>query len=137
MRRLFGYTLAILILGALYLGWVYHSRKTAEQKLIERLQSQAPVQNEKVVDAYGGAELTILSFYASPGAVRRGEAADLCYSVSNAVTVQLEPPVADVWPSLSRCVKVRPDKDTEYVFTARAGDGRDKSVRLTLKVLAE
>ncbi len=131
--------LGIFIFGAaLYLGWTWHARSSARRQLAERLEGRSPeAQNRKIVDAYGGAELTILSFYGMPGVIRPGEGAELCYGVSNASRVRIEPPVEHVWPSLGRCVKVAPERDTEYTLIVEDAAGRSRTARLTIQVRGE
>jgi len=86
------------------------------------------------VETLGGNKFDILNFYASPGKIRRGESAQLCYGVSNAKTVRLDPPAGDVWPSYSRCFDVTPSKDTTYTLTADDGQGNTKTASLTIEV---
>jgi hypothetical protein len=73
-------------------------------------------------------------FYANPGAIRRGESAQLCYGVANAKAVKLEPQSNPVWPSLSRCVEVAPAKTTIYTLTIEDAAGNTKSQTLEVKV---
>jgi len=82
----------------------------------------------------GGNQFAILNFYASPGEIRRGETAQLCYGVSNAKTVRIEPQTSAVWPSYSRCVDVAPKKDTTYTLTAEDAAGHIKTATVTVKV---
>lgn len=76
----------------------------------------------------------ITQFYATLTTVPRGETALLCYGVENAATVRLEPAVDQVWPSLSRCLEVRPNETTRYTLTAlnRAGLSASQTVTLTV-----
>ena len=70
-----------------------------------------------------------------PPLIRRGETAQLCYGVSNAKTVRIEPrPACGVWPSLARCVEVAPTKDTAYSLTAEDGKGNTKTATVEVKV---
>jgi hypothetical protein len=82
----------------------------------------------------GGRELGIQSFYGSPGVVKRGETAQLCYGVANAKTVTLEPQSEPVWPSYSRCVDVKPTKTTTYTLTAQDANGHSVTQSLEIKV---
>jgi hypothetical protein len=91
-------------------------------------------QDRAVVEAYGGGRFNILGFYVTPAIVLKGQKAQLCYSVINAESVRIEPPVENVWPSLSRCVDVKPDKDTVYQLIAEDAQGNRKTARLTVKV---
>lgn len=66
----------------------------------------------------------ITQFYASPTVIPKGTAGSLCYGVENATKVALSPAVDEVWPSPSRCVQIRPDKETRYTLTATGADGK-------------
>lgn len=50
----------------------------------------------------------------------------LCYGVENAAKVTLTPAVDEVWPSPSRCVQIRPDKEARYTLTATGADGKSE-----------
>jgi hypothetical protein len=80
-----------------------------------------------------GDQLKILDFYGTPS-ITRGASALLCYSVVNAKSVRLDPPVEDVWPSLSRCFNVSPAKTTRYAFTAESANGETASRSFEVKV---
>jgi hypothetical protein len=89
----------------------------------------------KSFEVLGGADFKIVSFYAMPGTIHRGDSVDMCYGVSNAKSVKLDPPdVASMFPSLNRCVKVSPKKTTTYMFTADDGKGNTKTAQLTIEV---
>ena len=83
---------------------------------------------------FGGKELAIQDFYASPGEIRRGETVQLCYGVANAKTVKLEPQPNPVWPSYSRCVDVTPTKSTTYTLTITDAAGNTRTQSLEVKV---
>ena len=89
---------------------------------------------EKTVEVLGGTEFKIISFYAMPGIIRRGDTVHMCYGVSNAKSVTVDPPVGNVWPSVNRCMEVTPKKTTTYTFTADDGKGNTKTAQLTLEV---
>ena len=86
------------------------------------------------VEQLGGSEFKILNFYATPPVVHAGETVQLCYGVSNAKTVKLEPQTNPVWPSVSHCVDVTPKKTTEYTLTIEDGSGNSKTSALTVQV---
>jgi hypothetical protein len=118
----------------IYLGWVFHSRWRNNQALIQRLKAPVEARDRAFVEAYGGG-IKIMSFYAVPSTIRRGETAQLCYSVANAESVRIEPPpVEGIWPSLSRCVAVAPQTDTAYRFIAKDAQGNTKTADLTVTV---
>ncbi|MFN7993617.1 MAG: hypothetical protein U0Q18_08455 [Bryobacteraceae bacterium] len=84
---------------------------------------------ERVADQ---ASVKITQFYATRPRLSRGEKSDLCYGVENAKSVRVSPAVADVWPTISRCVEVAPSATTIYTLTAEDGQGR--SATQTAKV---
>ena len=86
------------------------------------------------LEKFGGKELAIQSFYASPGAIRKGESTQLCYGVANAKTVRLEPQPNAVWPSYARCVTVSPTKNTIYTLTISDASGNSKTQSLQVTV---
>ena len=86
------------------------------------------------VKQLGGKDFAILTFYANPPGIHLGGAAQLCYGVSNAKTVKLEPQENAVWPSPSRCVDVTPRKTTTYTLTIEDGAGHSKTQSLIVKV---
>lgn len=133
-RTLLPYSSAALIVAALYAGWTLWSRHDANAQA-EQAQKEAEArQAEAVIHQLGDGALKILSFYASPGVVRAGEKALVCYGVSNAKEVKIQPPLDNVGPSLSRCLEVHPRKDTEYTLTARDAAGHEAHQSFTLQV---
>jgi hypothetical protein len=101
-----------VLLALLYSGWVIWHRNQS----IERPKPLAGS------DPYGSV-LKIQAFNAESGVLARGEKTLLCYGVVYATSVKIDPPVGDVWPSLSRCIEIAPTKTTHYVLTA--GDGKN------------
>jgi len=120
-----------LIVAGLYVGWVFLSRWQANQALEQKAASERRSQDRQTFEAMGGDRFEILG-YADPASIRAGETAELCYSVSNAKSVKLDPPAEPVWPAFSRCVHVSPRKTTTYTFTAEDASGQTKSA--TVKV---
>jgi len=109
----------ILIAVGLRLGWTYLERSRPEPLPVERLQG--------IPAALNTTELKILNFYIPAASAVRGEETLLCYGVLNAVSVKLTPPLADVRPSLARCVYVTLNKATELTLTATGKDGLEAS----------
>lgn len=62
-------------------------------------------------------------FYLNPSVLRDGMPSQLCYGVVDATEVKLDPPVDRVWPSISRCIEVKPARSTVYTLTALNQDG--------------
>jgi hypothetical protein len=76
----------------------------------------------------------ILAFYPRDAVVTEGGITLLCYGVSNAKSVRVEPPVDGVSPSLTRCVEIRPRGETHYTLTAVGSDGQTVSETATVRI---
>jgi hypothetical protein len=129
--------LAAIVIG--YTAFVFWSRWQENQDIAakEKAAQAAKDRDEsaKSFEVLGGADFKIISFYAMPGTIHRGDDVDMCYGVSNAKSVKLDPPdVANMFPSLDRCVKVAPKKTTTYTFTADDGKGDSRTAQLTIEV---
>ena len=132
------YSSIALGIALLMVVWILYSR-WEENRLIERKAREEKSQNQAesdriTLEQLGGKELAIQNFYATPGAIRRGETVQLCYGVANAKTVKLEPQTNPVWPSYARCVDVAPTKDTTYTLTIADAAGNTKTQTLDVKV---
>ena len=123
-----------LIVAGFYVGWVFLTRWQTNQALEEKVATERRSQDRQTFEMMGGNRFDILRFYADPGSIRRGETAELCYSVSNAKSVKLDPPSEPVWPAFSRCVHVSPRKTTTYTFTAEDAAGQTKSATVKVEV---
>ncbi|HEX4076348.1 MAG TPA: hypothetical protein VHX49_13180 [Candidatus Acidoferrales bacterium] len=134
IRAYIAISVAVLVLAASYVGWVFWSRANQDKVLEQRAAEQRREQDAQAVESMGGNRFQILAFYANPGVVSRGDSADLCYSVSNAKSVTLEPQSSPVWPSYERCVSVNPHKTTTYTLTATDASGHTKSATITVEV---
>ena len=73
-------------------------------------------------------------FYATPAVIRRGESAQICYDVVNAKSVSLDPPVAEVWPSHTRCFGVSPKRTTTYTLTVTDAKGKTATNKVQVQV---
>lgn len=133
------YTWAALAIAALVVAWILFSRWEENRRIENRAKEvQTQKQHEQdraAIEQFGGNELAIQNFYATPGAIRRGETAQLCYGVANAKTVKLEPQANPVWPSYSRCVDVTPLQSTTYTLTIAdaAGHTRTETLEVTVR----
>jgi hypothetical protein len=134
----FLYSWAALAIVALVVVWILFSRwqenRSIENRANEEKFQKQQEQDRAALGQFGGKELAIQSFYATPGAIRRGETAQLCYGVANAKTVKLEPQSNPVWPSYSRCVDVTPAKSTIYTLTIADAAGNTRTQTLEVKV---
>jgi hypothetical protein len=114
----------------IYTGSVMWMRRSENRDIEKKSVETEAEADRKIVEKYGNGELKLLSFYANPGIVRKGSTGLLCYGVANASSLQIEPNVEPVRPSLSRCVNVKPTTDTTYTLTAK----NDKGSTLTQTV---
>jgi hypothetical protein len=125
--------IAATAVGLIFLGWVLYARGSSTPT-IEAARPATVQRNAETVAFYGNGQLKVLSFYANPAEVKRGGRSLVCYGVSNAASVQIEPPVGEVWPSTSRCVEVTAAKDTDYKLTARDSSGHEETRTLAVHV---
>jgi hypothetical protein len=123
---------ALVVVSILFSRW-QENRNIETRAKQERTQKQLE-QDRIALEQFGGKELAIQSFYASPGTIRRGETVQLCYGVANAKTVKLEPQSNPVWPSYSRCVDATPTKSITYTLTIADAAGNTKSQTVDVKV---
>ena len=128
----------VLSLAMCYVAWVFFSRWQLNRSIADKAEKAAAAkrtQDEQTFQAMGGNSFEILAFYANPPAISHGDSASLCYSVSNAKSVTLEPPSnVRVWPSYERCVTVAPSETTTYTLTATDAAGHTKSAQATIEV---
>lgn len=140
VRRVFKYSWLGLAIVALGIACIFYVRWQTNRDIDARAAQKAAAEQRKnaarSVELMGGSKFDILNFYAAPGALRRGDSFQLCYGVSNAASVKLDPPVGSVWPSLSRCLSVTPKKTTTYTLTAADSAGHTKTASLTVTVLS-
>ena len=125
---------AFLFVG-LYIGWVFYSRWAANQAIAQKAAEKARAQDQKTFDLMGGDRFEILVYAANPPVIRAGEKSSLCYSVSNAKEVKIEPKTEEpVWPAYNRCVHVSPRKSTTYTLTIDDGAGHTKTAAVDVNV---
>lgn len=111
-------TIALIVVG-LRLGWVYLERSGHPPSPPRALPGIPAELNTS--------ELKIFNFYVPAAAAVRGEQTLLCYGVLNAASVKLTPPLAEISPSLARCVYITLNKTTELTLTATSKDGLEAS----------
>ena len=134
IRTVLKFTWVLIAVAAIYPGWILLERWDQNRRVQREAEQQRLEADRRTVEALGGDRFEILHFYATPGIVRRGEEAQLCYGVSNAKTVRLDPPAGAVWPSFGRCLYVKPEKGTTYTLTITHANGQTKSESLVIQV---
>jgi hypothetical protein len=130
---------SIVILGvAAYIGFVlvarYESKRDFEKRVAAEEAEKRLAADRLTVGQWGGSELSIRALYVSPSVIQPGSPAQLCYDVANAKTVTLDPPVAEVWPSHSRCIDLKAKSSTTYTLTIMDAAGTSTSQSVELKV---
>jgi hypothetical protein len=133
------YSTLIVLAVLLYVGYILYSRaqsnRSFEQHREENQREAQRNEDRQAIEQLGGSDLAVRSLYVSPAIIRRGDTAQLCYDVSNAKTVTLNPPSSEeVWPSHSRCVKISPRKTTTYTMTITDAAGKTVSQDVELRV---
>ena len=125
----------VIGVAGLYDGWIFYSRWSSARAVEqERVRAEAE-RARRTIDLLGGDQLKILSFYAAPPVIQRGQATSICFGVNGATKVRIEPPIVeDLHPSLSRCFQVAPRKDTEYKLTAEDAAGHSVTQSMTIRI---
>jgi hypothetical protein len=123
------------LFAGLYVGWVFYSRWQANQAIVDKAAEKRRTQDAQSFEMMGGNRFDILSYTAYPATIQAGERSSICYSVSNAKTVNIEPQAEEpVWPAFSRCVHVSPRKTTKYTLTIDDGAGHTKRAIVDVNV---
>jgi hypothetical protein len=122
LRKIQPYLWVATALAVLYSAWVFTARVSERKKLEERVNNQGV--NPEFERLYGGDSVRILQFYAREGALKRGQTTLLCYGVTNATTVRMDPAIKGVYPSTARCLEVAPTRTTNYTLTAEGAKGQ-------------
>jgi len=112
----------------------YVSSRAVERRAAQEAAEKRRADDRAAIEQLGGSELAIRALYVSASIIRPGQSSQLCYDVSNAKKVTLDPPVAEVWPSHYRCFDVSPKKTTTYTLTIAGASGSpmSQSVRVTV-----
>jgi hypothetical protein len=132
-------TLAVFAAAAAYTVYIivsrYESDRAFNRHAAQNAAEKRLVDDRAAVEQLGGSEVAIRALYVSPSIIRRGGTAQLCYDVSNAKTVTLDPSSGEVWPSHYRCLDVSPRKTTTYTLTITGPSGPpvSSSVRVTVR----
>jgi hypothetical protein len=122
----------LYVAGTVLLRW--RENREIDRAVQEKAAAKRAEEDRRTVEAMGGNRLGILAFYAVPAQVRPGERVQLCYGVSEAATVTIEPGVEPVRPSYSRCVDIFPRKDTTYTLTAADREGHTETASAAVRV---
>ncbi|MEJ7605525.1 MAG: hypothetical protein WKF37_04510 [Bryobacteraceae bacterium] len=133
-RQLLRWTWLGVIAVLLYSGWIVYSRYADTRRIDQSQENRRAKSDREIVEKLGSGQLKLLMFYANPPVLKAGKAGLLCYGVSNATQVRIEPPVAGVGVALSRCVEVRPRVNTAYTLIASDGSGNEARQEVTVQI---
>lgn len=133
MPRIPLHVLIIVALVFAYLGWIAESRWSRSRTETARI---ARAGKPDIPDDYlpKGTGVKIVNFYSAAGEIYRGDQAVICYSVVNAASVRIDPPVEDLKPSINRCFAVKPDSKTTYTLKAEGTDGSTATASFAIEV---
>jgi hypothetical protein len=135
LKRLLPFLTAAVVLALLYDGYIFYSRWQNARDAKRQQQEKEAQEARQTIEMLGGDKLKILTFYASPGVIKRGDHTDLCFGVNNAKSVRIEPHVEDLHPALSYCMQISPREDTEYKLTAEDAAGHTATQSVEVKVV--
>ena len=128
LKKLMVYAVIGFVVVVIYVVYLVTSRHEAarefERRNSELQNEQHRAEDQLTIQQLGGPGFGIRALYANPPVIRRGESAQICYDVVNAKTVSLDPPVAEVWPSHTRCFGVSPKRTTTYTLTITDAKGK-------------
>jgi hypothetical protein len=125
--------LSLAVLGVLvYDGWVFYSRWERNREVTRQKDEKEQADAHHTLQLIGN--LKIAGFYADPTAINPGRKSRLCYSVIDAKSVRIEPPVQDLYPALSFCFDVAPRKTTEYRLIAQDAGGHTVTAETAIQV---
>jgi hypothetical protein len=135
LRKALPFLTVALIALAIYDGWIFYSRRRSADETQRAKVEREAKDARRAVDLMGGGELRILNFYASPGTIRAGDHANVCYGVTGATSVRMEPPVEELRPAVARCIQVSPSATTQYKLFAQDTGGHTITQEFVLKVV--
>ena|SRR5271165_3009709 len=138
LKQLLVYAVIGIVVVAAYVSYLLVSRHDAarefERRNAEQQDQQHRVEDRLTLQQLGGPGFGIRELYANPPVIRRGESAQICYDVVNAKSVSLDPPVAEVWPSHTRCFGVSPQRTTTYTLTITGATGKTATNTVEVRV---
>lgn len=127
LKKLLVYAFIAIVVAASYVAYVLLSRRVSTREIERRNAAKQAEQHRAedrlTLEQLGGSDFGIRALSVSPSVIRRGESAEICYDVTNAKSVSLDPPVAEVWPSHTRCFEVSPKRTTTYTLSITDATG--------------
>jgi hypothetical protein len=124
----------IVVAALLYGAVTIYLRSQGNKAIDDAANRKRADQDRRIYEQLGAGGVKIVTFYASPPVLQRGEKGQLCYGVANASDARIEPDVGTISLSLSRCVEVDPRKTTAYTLTAKDVTGTTVSQQVEVVV---
>lgn len=134
LRKAAPVLIVLIVAVAVYDVPIFYSRWRSRHKEEQARRAIEAEDARRTLAILGGGELKISQFYASPGAIRKGEHTLLCYGVDNAKSVRIEPPVEKLQPAMAHCLEVSPSVSTSYKLVAADESGHIVTEQLTVRV---
>jgi hypothetical protein len=135
LQKLLPVTTVGILIAVLYVAWTFYSRHQSNVEAERAAAAKEQEKRQRTVDAvFGNGEIMFSVFSADTGVLERGQHTQLCYGVTNAKSVKLDPPIAELKPTYRNCLEIAPAKTTTYTITADDGKGHTKSESLTVQV---
>jgi hypothetical protein len=134
LQRAVPVLIVLIVAVAVYDLPIFYSRWRSGRNEARATQSVEAEGARRTIAMLGGDELKISQFYASPGAIRKGEHTLLCYGVNGAKSVRIEPPAEKLYPAVAHCLQVSPAVTTDYKLLAEDGSGHTVTQQLTVQV---
>lgn len=136
VRKMLPFTTVAVILIAIYVGFLVFTRWKDRRDMARKESEQTIANARKDLEQYGSGLPKVLNFSLSQGAINKGDKISICYGVSNAKELTIEPkPDENIWPSVARCVAATPKKTTTYTITAKDDHGHSDTQSLTVNVV--
>lgn len=122
----------LYVAATVFLRW--RENRGIDEEIKQKNAAERAAEDRRSIEALGGNRFEIIDFYSSPPAIQRGDTAKVCYGVSNAKSVRMEPEGGPTWPSAGRCLDVSPKKTTTYTLTAEDAQGHTITKTATVEV---
>jgi hypothetical protein len=116
----------------IYDGWVFYSRWQRRREVSRQKAEKEQAEASRTLQLLGN--LKILGFYAAPTVISLGNKAKICYSVVDAKSVRIEPPVEKLDPAFSFCFDIAPRKTTAYKLFAQDAAGHTVTADTAVQV---
>jgi hypothetical protein len=133
MRRIGIVLWVVLAVVLVRIGFIWMERRASDNRFTSRLFARHHRETAPGASAKGTA-VKITQFYPRVWSMPHTDHNTICYGVENAKNVRLEPPIANVWPTVNRCFWAEARQDTTYKLIAEGFDGTSTSESFSIHV---